>query len=553
MPILMHRFSLPGQRSAAHPPQPAEPVFDGAASSIRSVVACGLLLTGAASISARAVDTAPVATVTRGLIRGRLLADGGGAVFKGIPFAQPPVGDLRWREPMPVAGWSGGREAAESGPPAAQASFGWNDTFAAASREDCLYLDVWTPAWPSPTRLPVMVWIHGGGNVAGAGGSDPLYDGTALIRHGVVLVTVEYRIGIFGFFAHPELTRESPRHASGNYGIMDQIAALQWIRDNIARFGGDPGNVTVFGQSAGAFDIVALLTSPQAAGLFHRAIAESGALPLESPTATLAEAEQAGVRMAAKLGAPGNDSLRFLRSLPVGEILRGAEKNAGAAINIDGRVFPSPPKQVLAAGHGLRVPLIIGGAAVEFRAAGPADDIRKQIQATFGPMAPKTLALYGLAGEGQAAAASSVYGDLADQWGSDRLRCAAVIQGEWHAAAGNPTWEYQFDRAIPPRPKANHSSDLPYVFGNLYAKGSQGGDFQEADRKLSAAIQTYWTNFARTGDPNGPGFPVWPRHDGQTRKFLDFTTAADVTVSENQRGPICDLFRGLPGKPATTR
>ena len=548
----IRRFLLPGRESVPHPLVRTKPVIAGAENFLRSAVACGVLLGAAAANFARAEDASPVATVTGGQIRGRLLPEGAGAVFKGIPFAQPPVGDLRWREPMPVVAWSGVRDATESGPPAAQASFGWNDQFAAASREDCLYLDVWTPACQPPTRLPIMVWIHGGANIAGTGGSDPLYDGAALIRQGVVLVIIEYRVGIFGFFAHPDLTRESPHHTSGNYGIMDQLAALRWVRDNSAHFGGDPDNVTVFGQSAGAFDIVALLTSPQAHGLFHRAIAESGSSHLAPPAATLAEAEQVGVRIGAKLGATDSDSLRFLRSLPAREILRGAA-SIGAAINVDGWVFPAPPAQVLAAGRGLRVPLIIGSAAVEFPAAGTVDEIRRQIQNTFGPIAPKALALYGLADLGPPSAFDPLYGNVADQWGSDQFHCAAVIEGAWQAAAGNPTWEYQFDRAIPPRSQTGHSSDLPYVFGNLYTKGSQAGDFQEADHRLSAAIQTYWINFARTGDPNGRGVFIWPRYDGRTRKFLEFTTKADLIVSENQRGPFCDLFRELLGQTATAR
>ncbi len=549
----MHRFLLPGRNPVAPPSLRVRPVLAWTESCIRLVVTCGLLLAAAAAFSARAADPAPVVTVTGGQIRGRLLPDGRGAVFKGIPFAQPPVGDLRWREPMPVIPWSGTRDAADSGPPAAQASLGWNDSFATASREDCLYLDVWTPAGQTPARLPVMVWIHGGANIAGAGGSDPLYDGAALIRRGVVLVVIEYRVGIFGFFAHPELTRESPHHASGNYGIMDQIAALEWVRANVARFGGNPDNVTVFGQSAGAFDIVALLTSPRAGGLFHRAIVESGSLLLGSPTATQAQAEQAGLRVAGGLGATGADSLRRLRSLPTAEVLQFAARNGGAVLNIDGWVFPSPPEKVLATGRSLRVPLIIGSAAIEFPAPGSVDEIRSQIQTAFGPLAPKALALYCPGDPGRPAAADPLFGDLAEQWGGDQFHFASVLEGECQAAAGNPTWEYQFDRAIPPRPQTGHSSDLPYVFGNLYAKGSQAGDFQEADHRLSAAIQTYWTNFARTGDPNGPGLPVWPRYDGQTRRFLEFTAAAGLSVNVNQRGPFCDLFRELLGPTAATR
>jgi para-nitrobenzyl esterase len=235
--------------------------------------ACLLLCSGLGGPTTSAVASEPVVSVTGGDIRGRLLEDGAGAVFKGIPFARPPVGDFRWREPMPVIPWNDTRDAGESGPPAVQPALGWNDKSAAASREDCLYLDVWTPTGPSTARNPVMVWIHGGANVAGAGGFDPLYDGRALISHGAVLVVVEYRLGILGFFAHPELTRESAHHASGNYATLDQIAALRWVRDNIGKFGGDPENVTIFGQSAGATDVLALMASPLSKGLFHRAIA----------------------------------------------------------------------------------------------------------------------------------------------------------------------------------------------------------------------------------------------------------------------------------------
>jgi para-nitrobenzyl esterase len=492
-------------------------------------------------------DAGPVVSVTGGLIRGRLLPDGRGAVFKGIPFAKPPVGDLRWREPMPVVPWAGTRDADESGPPAVQAALGWNDKAASASREDCLYLDVWTPTGPSHGRNPVMVWIHGGANVAGAGGFDPLYDGTALIGHGVVLVVVEYRLGILGFFAHPELTRESLHHASGNYGILDQIAALQWVRGNIAGFGGNPGNVTVFGQSAGSIDVLALMASPLSRGLFHRAIGESGT-PAREMTQTLAEAEDAGVRIAAALGSPARGALAFLRSLAPGELLK-----AGAGIRpftTDGWVFPDSPAKVWSAGREHAVPLLIGSNAVEFPANGSLDDMRHAMRDVFGDLAPKALALYGIAANDQPTAVDPVYGGVADQWGSDLFRCPAVIHGQWHSAAGNPVWEYEFARAIPPRPRVGHSGDLPYVFGNLWATGSQGGDFQAADRDLSTIIQEYWTNFARTGDPNGPGLPAWPGYDGRGRKYLAFTAAAAVVPGYDERGPFCDLFREVMNRTA---
>jgi para-nitrobenzyl esterase len=483
-----------------------------------------------------------------------LLSDGSGAVFKGIPFAQPPVGELRWREPLPVIPWSGVRAARESGPPAAQPRQGWNDQFAAASREDCLYLDVWTPAWQSKSGQPVMLWIHGGANVAGAGGADPLYDGSALIKRGVVLVVIEYRLGIFGFFGHRELTRESLHHASGNYGILDQIAALQWVHDNIAKFGGDPGNVTIFGQSAGAIDVLALMASPLSTGLFHRAIAESGALPFGAASRTLAQAEQAGVVFAEKIKAPADGAVRYLRSLSTGDLLKaGSGGGVISGPSADGWVFPAPPSEVFAAGKEHRVPIIIGSNAIEFPANGSPDDLKKQVQEIFGELAPKALALYGLASDAGHSGTDPVYGGPADQLGSDLFRCPAMIQGEWNSTAGNPTWEYQFDRAIPPRPRTGHSSDLPYVFGNLYAKGSQGGEFQDADRALSATIQGYWTNFAKTGDPNGPGLPVWPKYDGIARKYLEFTGTATVVVQENQRGLVGDLFREMLNRPGAAR
>src|SRR5579872_5222178 len=240
------------------------------------------LLLALLAIPAFAADSAPAVAVTGGQIRGGALQNGG-AVFKGVPFAQAPVGDLRWREPAAVKAWTGVREATAFGAPCAQNAGG---RMQESSSEDCLFLNVWTSEWPARARKPVMVWFHGGGNYAGTASGNN-FDGESLARHGVVLVTTNYRLTIFGFFAHPELTRESAHHASGNYGLLDQIAALQWIHDNIARFGGDPANVTIFGQSAGAVDANVLMTSPLARGLFHRVIAESGTVTRNPDAATL--------------------------------------------------------------------------------------------------------------------------------------------------------------------------------------------------------------------------------------------------------------------------
>ncbi len=500
--------------------------------------------------AAQGPDNNLVVTVSGGKIKGARLPDDHGAVFKGIPFAQPPVGELRWREPQPVTAWTGVRDALKSGAPAAQAPFGWNDRFAKVSQEDCLYLDVWTPAVSEKARKPVMVWVHGGGNVAGAGSADNLYDGGPLIAHDVVLVVVEYRLGIFGFFAHPELTKESPHHSSGNYGLLDQIAALQWVHDNIAQFGGDPDNVTLFGQSAGSIDIMALLTSPLSRGLFHRLIAESGPL-FPNLIVPLKEREDAGVHALEQLPATTGRDLAHLRSLSAEELLK--INTGGAVLSFDAWVFPTHPAEVIRTGKAHAVPLLIGSNAIEFSAGGSADEVKRNIRDFSGDLSPKFLAHYGLAEGTRPPATDPVYGDLGEQWGGDLFRCIGIVQGGQHAAAGNPVWEYEFGRAIPPRPKVGHSSELPYVFGNLYGKGDQAGDFQPADHRLSETIQTYWTNFARTGNPNGPGVPRWPGYNDTSRKYLRFTSAAETLAGENERGAITDLFRELLNQSRSPR
>jgi para-nitrobenzyl esterase len=258
-----------------------------------------------------AADSGPVVTVTGGKVRGAML-ESGGAVFKGIPYAQPPVAELRWREPVPVKSWTGVRDATAFGPVCTQAP-GIVPNAAEISREDCLYLNVWTPEWPGGASKPVMVWIPGGGNTAG-GSSQPQFDGQPLTRRGIILVTVNYRLGSFGFFAHPALTQESPHHASGNQGILDQMAALTWVRDNIAAFGGDPRNVTLFGESAGSLDVSVLMTSPLAKGLFARVIGESGAVILNGDPLTLRQAEQRGLESAASWKVPTGASVQDLRA-----------------------------------------------------------------------------------------------------------------------------------------------------------------------------------------------------------------------------------------------
>lgn len=513
------------------------------------------------ALPASAAMTQAVVSLPTGRVRGDLLKQGG-AVFKGIPFAQPPMGELRWRPPVPVKPWNGERDATHFGAPCSQNT---NGRILEQSSEDCLFLNVWTPEWPLRSKLPVMFWIHGGGNYAGTA-SGTNFDGESLARHGVIVVTANYRLTIFGFFAHPELTRESPHHASGNYGLMDQIAALQWIHDNIANFGGDPANITVFGQSAGAVDANVLMTSPLTKSLFHRVIAESGTVtrnpddatlkmtalgpvmkvkegPLTfSDTPLLAEAEHRGEELAGMLGAPPSQSLKFLRQMPVGDLLKAVNAprmSIGPAngIDVDGWVLPKSPAEVFAKGEEHRVALLIGNNARERTPPKTAtEDLQQAISGMYGSLAPKAFALYG-------GGADPLYGGQATQWVVDTMyRCPVVAQLMWHAPK-NPSWEYQFDRAVPGRETAGavHGAEVPYVFGALDASG-RGTAYAAADRETSAAMQQYWASFAKTGDPNsGSSLPVWPAFDAAARRYMEFTDRGPVS-GEALRGPFCDLY-----------
>src|ERR1035441_6973819 len=307
------------------------------------------------------VATGPVVTVTGGQIRGQSTPDGG-AAFKSIPYARPPLAELRWREPQPVAAWNGIRDAGAFSVACTQLSEGWNIRYVPSSAEDCLYLNVAAPAWPPAAKLPVMVWIHGGSNTAGSGEAAG-FDQRTLVRRGLVLVTIKHPLGAVGFLAHPALAHESAHQASGNYGLMDQIAALRWVRENIRQFGGDPDNVTVAGQSAGAFDISLLMTSPLAKGLFNRAIAESGAAAGFNESMPAAYAEAIGRKLAVQLKAPEAGAMALLRTVPAEDILTAARvassgDRTGLETSVDGWVLPRPPAEVFAEGHSLPVPLI---------------------------------------------------------------------------------------------------------------------------------------------------------------------------------------------------
>jgi para-nitrobenzyl esterase len=410
--------------------------------------------------------------------------------------------------------------------------------------EDCLYLNVWTPEWPSKSRKPVMLWIHGGGNFAGSG-SEANFDGESLAKRGIVLVSANYRLGAFGFFAHPELTAESPHRASGNYGLMDQVAALKWVRDNIARFGGDPRNVTIFGESAGGLDINVLMTSPLAKGLYARLIGESG--PVVAPP-SLAEGEKKGLSVAATFKAGSIQALRAVSAQDLQKATGQGLQFLGPLLGVvvDGWVLPRPPFQVFEAGQEHRVDLLLGSNARELtRPFFPVAGLKEGIESEFGPLAPKALDGYGIS-NGREPAPDPVLGSAIAQWATDsQFRCGTVAELVWHSRAGNRSYQFQFSRVPPGRESvgAAHGSEIPYVFGTLSAAGraANAPKYDSKDSAVSDQMQQYWTNFAKTGNPNGGTLPQWPKFDPAARAYMELTAEGPV-AREGLRRAACDLF-----------
>ena len=419
------------------------------------------------------------AKIDLGQLAGIRAADGVTA-FLGVPFAAPPVGNLRWRAPQPATPWKGVRTADRFGASCMQVQAGsrlpWTEEFMTQGpiAEDCLFVNVWTPAERATEKLPVMFWIYGGGFNEGSG-QVAVYDGTELAKKGAVVVSVNYRVGVLGFLAHPQLSAESEHRVSGNYGILDQIAALQFVHRNIAAFGGDPGRVTIFGQSAGALSVAALMKSPLAAGLFVRAIAESGPGLLRpnvlGANATLADREVAGAKYA---DARGAKTIADLRATPAPDFVPAARPGIAAPPNgpfADGWVVPTSDPAV-------QVPLMVGLVA---------DDI-------------------GISGPNATPEQKSV--------ARERARAAVDAWAAEQRKASGTVYTYYFDRVLPwpahPEFGAFHTSEVPYVFNTL---GKLDRPWTAIDRTLADQVSSYWINFARTGDPNGPGLPKWPVHD----------------------------------------
>jgi para-nitrobenzyl esterase len=470
---------------------------------ILSFALCGLIL----AARGLAENSSPTVVQTdAGAVAGAVVPQTQISVFKGLPFAAPPIGALRWREPQPVKPWTGVRDATHFGPSPMQKIHGdflpWTREYLVQNEvsEDCLYLNVWTSNRSGSAKSPVLVYIPGGGFLEGSG-EVPLYDGTHLAQKGVVVVTINYRLGIFGFFAHPELTRESPHHASGNYGLMDQIAALQWVQHNIAAFGGDPTRVAVWGQSAGAFSVGALLASPEAKGLFQRAIADSGLSIGGLPASDLTTAENHGEQFAAEHHAA---TLKDLRAIPATDLI-----NVGRfGVIVDGWVLKNQPTSIDTRGGGINVPVLTGyqandGVSPESHLHSPLD-YSKWAQDQYGAMSVDFEKLYPVTSEAQIPAALI-------EVARDRERVATYLWANQHQRAyHSPVYIYFFARGIPwpqhPNFGAFHSGELPYFFDNLNVLDRP---WENIDRHLADTTTQYLKNFAATGNPNGSALPKW--------------------------------------------
>lgn len=456
-------------------------------------------------------DSKLLVTIATGQLQGAAVNGGAVVVFKGIPFAAPPVDDLRWRAPQPPKAWTGVKTADTYGPSCPQKSWDrlpFTKEFVAVNEtnEDCLYLNVWTPAQKPSAPLPVFVYIHGGGFGSGSG-QIKIYDGANLAQAGVVVVTINYRLGALGFLASPELAAESPHHASGNYGLLDQVAALRWVKDNIHAFNGDSSDVTICGQSAGAASVHYLVASPLAKGLFQRAIAESGSSPAGFPVRSLAENEKRGAEFLASHKA---NTLAQARALPVSELFwDGSPMDAPYGADVDGWFLTATVAEIFAAGQQNDVPTITGSNSGDptlwYLFLPPttlsyADKAKKD----YGDLAPRYLQLYPATTPGDEKAAQ-------DQAGQDRTRVGTYLWAvRRDKTSKTPVFIYYFDRATPwpghPEFGAFHTAEVPYVFRNLKLVDHP---YERVDYKVSDTISDYWVNFMKTGNPNGKGLPEW--------------------------------------------
>jgi para-nitrobenzyl esterase len=482
--------------------------------------------------SAIAAATPPTVQIDTGRLSGVHQAAIGLDEFKGIPYAAPPVGALRWKPPQPAAAWNGVRKADRFGPRCMQRPLFGDMMFRSnGMSEDCLYLNVWTPAGAESRQLPVLVYFYGGGFLAGDG-SEFRYDGASLAQRGIVVVTVNYRLDVFGFLALPALAAESPQHAAGNYGLLDQVAALRWVRRNIAAFGGNPNAVTIGGESAGSMSVSALMASPLSKGLMQRAIGESGAVLANLAPQPRADAERQGEAFRRHVGA---DSLAQLRALPA-DVLLAACGDKGVpdfGLDIDGWLLPRAPAAIYEAGGQAHIPLLVGSNSEEGSYANLLDgkaptpaNYRAVVTRQFGKHADEALKLYPGRDEAEVKTSGSALA------GDEFIALATWRWMHLQRTTGDaPVYYYYFAKARPARrdgsagPDAGavHSGEIEYALGNLATNHVYA--WTDDDRKTSATMEGYFANFIRTGNPNGPGLPPWPaampKDGGLLRQVID--------------------------------
>ena len=513
-----------------------------------------------------------------GILEGKDLS--GITIFKGVPFAAPPVGNLRWKAPQPVQKWEGVRKATEYGPnPMQEALFGDMNFGTKVNSEDCLYLNIWTPAKTMKEHLPVLIYFNGGGLMAGSG-SEPRYAGDAMARKGIISITANYREGIFGFFAHPQLSKETSYKGSGNYGFMDQVAAIQWVKDNIEAFGGDPNRITIVGESAGSMSVSALMASPLCQGLFAQAMGSSGSVMGFNKVLTLKEAEQKGVELAKQIG---KKNIKDLRALPAEELMKLAAVKAIPTYNIDGYFLTEQPTETYAKGNQTKVPLLIGGNNQEMSPwavlAGKqptVENLKAGAKAMFGDNVDEAFRLYGINSDKDVLEqpginlASDLFLDYSTwKWGNMHKltsgqpvyryrychpRPAMAIKGKVAGLAGGVVDAKEGQPQMPQDKGAVHSADIEYAMGTLPT--NRVYDWQPEDYMVSDIFSQYYVNFVKTGNPNGLGLVEWPSTNGKAVApvlQIDVNTTVKADEQMEKRYDFIDKIVSRTSSPRTRK